>query len=191
MREIVLYVPCGGYPATADIARGSAIVGELQAGAEVELYFEGAIFGQENMRTLADRATHAAGRMLERYATTTARIVPRDALLAVGTLDFREGSIRLTGSDSERSVAAWLGTPQLDPAELAPRGGSQAVRAADVGHLAPDVTVAVNRSLGEPLIERAGIKRDREGLWVDGEERRTSANAEALIWALVAIAEED
>lgn len=77
MREIVVYVPSGGYSATADIARGSAIVGEPRAGGvEVEVYFEGAIFGQENMRTLADRATHAAGRMLERYATTAARDRP-------------------------------------------------------------------------------------------------------------------
>jgi hypothetical protein len=49
---------------------------------EVEVYFEGAIFGQENMRTLADRATHAVGRMAERYATSATRIVPRDALTA-------------------------------------------------------------------------------------------------------------
>jgi hypothetical protein len=189
MREIVLYVPSGGYSSTADIARGSAIVGELQAGAaEVEVYFEGAIFGQENMRTLADRATHAAGRMLERYATTAARIVPRDALLAVGTFDFREGRIRLTGSDSERAVATWLGTPQLDPAELvqgAP-GRSTAAHAAAV----PDVPVTVTRSLGEALIERAGIRRERDGTWVDVEGRRTSAIAEALTWALVAIASE-
>ncbi len=189
MREIVLYVPSGGYPATADIARGSAIVGEPRAGAEVEVYFEGAIFGQENMRTLADRATHAAGRMLERYATTAARVVPRDALLAVGTFDFRKGQITLTGADSERAVAAWLGTPQLDPAELvqgAP-GRRTAAHAADV----PDVPVTVTRSLGEVLIERAGIRRDGEGLWIDSEGRRTSAIAEALIWALVAIAEGD
>jgi hypothetical protein len=53
------------------------------------------------------------------------------------------------------------------------------------------VTVTVNRSLGEALIERAGIGRDGEGLWVDGEGRRTSAITEALTWALVAIAEED
>lgn len=120
MREIVLYVPHGGYSATADIARGSAIVGELRAGAaEVEIYFDGAIFGQENMCTLADRATHAAGRMLERYVTTAARIVPCDALLAVGTFDFRKGQITLTGADSERVVATWLGTSRLDPAELA------------------------------------------------------------------------
>jgi hypothetical protein len=119
VREIVLYVPHGGYSATVDIARGSAIVGEHRAGAEVEVYFEGAIYGQENMRTLADRATHAASRMLEGYTTSASRIVPRDALVAVGTFDFGEGRITLTGADSERAVAGWLGTPRFDPAELA------------------------------------------------------------------------
>lgn len=190
MGEFVLYVPSGGYSATADIARGSAIVGELRAGAaEVEIYFEGAIFGQENMRTLADRATHAAGRMLERYATTATRIVPRDALLAVGTFDFHEGRIRLTGSDSERTVAAWLGTPRLDPAELVQ--GGRAWRTAAHAAAVPDVPVTVTRSLGETLIERAGIRRDRDGAWVDPEGRRTSAIAEALTWALVALASQD
>lgn len=188
-REIVLYVPTGGYSSTADIARGSAIVGEPRTGAEVEVYFEGAIFGQENMRTLADRATHAAGRMLERYATTAARIVPRDALLVVGTFDFHEGCIRLTGSDSERAVAAWLGTPRLDPAELVQ--GAPGWRTAAHAAAVPDVPVAVTRSLGEALIERAGIGRQPDGTWVDAEGRRTSAIAEALVWALVAIASED
>lgn len=168
MREIVLFVPVGGHRATVDIARGSAIVGEPRAGAEeVKIYFGGAIFGQENMRTLADRAKHAAGRMLERYATAAARVVPRDALVAVGTFDFRESRISLTGSDSERPTGP------------------------DVAHLAPDVTVTVNQSLGEALIERAGISRDGEDRWVDGEGRRTSTISEALIWALVLIAEGD
>jgi hypothetical protein len=189
MGEILLYVPRGGFSATADIARGSAIVGEPRAGAaEVEIHFEGAIFSQENMRTLADRATHAAGRMLERYVTTAARIVPRDALLAVGTFDFHGGRIRLTGRDSERAVAAWLGTPRLDPAELAQsaRGRHTAADAATV----PDVSVAVTRSLGEALIERAGIRRSHDGTWIDSKGRETSAIAEALTWALVAIAED-
>ena len=190
MGEIVLYVPVGGYSATAGIARGSAIVGKPGTGAEVEVHFEGAIHGQENMRTLADRATHAAGRMLEGFATSAARIVPRDALLAVGTFDFGEGRITLTGADSERAVAAWLGMPRLDPAELA-QGARRAARVPDVAHLVPDVTVTVNRSLGEALIERAGIEQCGERSWVDAQGRRTSAIAEALIWALVAIADED
>jgi hypothetical protein len=187
MGEFVLYVPSGGHSATADIARGSAIVGKPQAdGTEVEVYYEGAIFGQENMRTLADRATHAAGRMLERYATTATRIAPRDALLTVGTFDFDRGCIQLTGSDSERAVAAWLGALRLDPTELAQSARGRR-RAAHAG----DVSVTVNRSLAEALIERASIRRKRDGTWVSADGRRTSAIAEALTWALVAIASED
>lgn len=190
MREFVLYVPRGGYSATADIARGSAIVGVPRAdGAEVEVYFEGAIFGQENMRTLADRATHAAGRMAERYATSATRIVPRDALTAVGTFDLPQGLITLTGLDSERAVAVWLGTPRLDPAELQQGGGGR--RTAAHAAFVRDVPVTVTHSLGEALIERAGIRRDRRGSWVGPDGRRTSAIAEALIWALVALASDD
>jgi len=186
MGEIVLYVPRGGHPSTAGIARGSAVVGEPRAGA-AEVYFEGALFGQKNMRTLADRATHAAGRMLGRYPTTAVRIVPRDALVAVGTFDSGKGRIRLTGPDSERTVAGWLGTPRLDPAELV--RGAQGRRTAAHTTAVADVSVAVNRSLGEALIERAGIGR-RDGVWIAPDGRRTSAIAEALIWALVAIAAE-
>lgn len=79
--------------------------------------------------------------------------------------------------------------PRLDPAELvqgAP-GRPIAAHAASV----PDVPVTVTRSLGEALIERAGIRRTRDGTWVNAGGRRTSAIAEALTWALVAIASED
>ncbi|HEY0391476.1 MAG TPA: hypothetical protein VGC63_07195 [Solirubrobacterales bacterium] len=54
----------------------------------------------------------------------------------------------------------------------------------------PDVPVTVTHSLGEALIERAGIRRDRHGAWVGPDGRRTSAIAQALIWALVALASE-
>jgi hypothetical protein len=190
VREVVLYIPVGGHRLTADIARGSAIIGEPTVGAEeVQIYFEGAIFGQENMRTLADRATHAAGQMLEGYATAATRMVPRDALVAVGTFDFREGRIRLTGPGSERDVAAWLGTPRLDPAELA-SGARDAPTPGVAAHLAPDVTVSVNRSLGEALIERAGINRDVDGRWLANDGQRTSVISEALLWALISIAED-
>jgi hypothetical protein len=55
----------------------------------------------------------------------------------------------------------------------------------------PDVPVTVTRSLGEALIERADIGRQPDGTWIDSEGRRTSAIAEALTWALVAIASKD
>lgn len=186
MREIVLYIPVGGHPATADIARGSAIVGTPHAGSdEVEIYFEGADFDQEGMRTLADRAVHAAGRMLEGYPTRSVKVVPREALVAVGTFSPRERRIVLTGPGSERDVAAWLGTLHLDPVELGHRTSTAIAR------LVPDVSVDVDRALGEVLIERGGVRCDAEaGVWVDRAGRRTAAIAEALMWALVAIAEE-
>ncbi|MBS1845667.1 MAG: hypothetical protein JST53_14720 [Actinobacteria bacterium] len=118
--EIVVYVPAGGHPATAGIARGSAILGRLvPGGEEVRIYFEGGVYGQVNMRTLADRARHAFGRLVENYPTKACRLVPREALVAVGTFESRAGRIMLTGPHSETVVAAWLGVIGLAPEELA------------------------------------------------------------------------
>jgi hypothetical protein len=72
------------------------------------------------MATLADRAVCAWGRLLMRYPTTATRVVPREALSAVGTLDPAAGRIALTGPASAREVADWLGGIDLDPAELGP-----------------------------------------------------------------------
>lgn len=190
-REIVVYVPAGGHPATDGIARGSAIVGLAEPGAEeVRIYFEGALFDQVNMVTLADRAVHAFGRLRERYPTLARRMVPREALVAVGTFDEAGGRIILTGEQSAASVATWLGVPTLDPAELRcsalPRVGASELAA----RLAPDIRADVNRALAAALIRRAGFRREGEE-WVAPDGRRTSADAEALNWALVAIAAEE
>ena len=133
MGELVLYVPRGGHPSTDDIARGSAIEGEPRAGAaEVEVYFEGALFGQENMRALADRATHAAGRMLERYATTAVRIVPCDALVAVGTFDLTRGA---SGSPAPiRSGPSQIGWARRDSIPWSWRGAREGAQPAPHGH---------------------------------------------------------
>lgn len=189
-REIVVYVPAGGQPATAGIARGSAIVGLPEPGSEeVRVYFEGALYGQAGMVTLADRAGHACGRLRERYPTVAKRVVPRSALIVVGTFDEAAGRLILTGEQSAAVVATWLGVPVLDPAELRrsplPRVGAAELAA----RLAPDVRMAVNRDLATALIGRASLRREDDG-WVVGDGRRTSAIGEALIWALVLIAAE-
>lgn len=121
MAEIVVYLPASGHPATEEIHPGSAIVGRPEPGADaVRIYYEGALYGQVNMRTLADRAVHACGRLQQDYPTVAAKVVPREALTVVGTFDPREGKIMLTGRQSERAVADWLGVSVLDPAELRP-----------------------------------------------------------------------
>lgn len=119
MAEIVVYLPASGHPATEGIHPGSAIVGRPEPGADVvRIYYEGALYGSTGMRTLADRAVHACGRLQQSYPTVAARVVPRDAVTVVGTFDPRSKRIMLTGSQSERAVAAWLDVPRLDPAEL-------------------------------------------------------------------------
>lgn len=51
-----------------------------------------------------------------------------------------------------------------------------------------DITVTLNDSLARALVEHAGV-REEGGAWLAPDGRRTSALAEALLWALVAIAE--
>jgi hypothetical protein len=177
-REIVVYLPTGGDPVTADIVRGSAIVGRPQFGsAEVTVYFEGAIYDHENVRTLADRATQAAGRMIERYPTVAKRMILRDALVAVGTFDLRKRRIMLTGPHSERAVAEWLGTVQLDPAELRPSSGAIGAGFA-----------TVDAGLLHELMQRGGVRAEGHE-WVTSDGRRTSAVGDALLWALESIAQ--
>lgn len=106
----VVYVPAAaGHRATAGIARGPAIVGRPDARREdVHIYYEGAVYGQSEMRTLADRAVYACGRMVDSYPTAAAMAVPREALVAVGTLDRTTSEIILTGDQSAAAVAEWL-----------------------------------------------------------------------------------
>jgi hypothetical protein len=189
-REIFVYVPAGGHPATQGIARGSAILGRPVPGAEeVQIHYEGAIFDQSEMRTLADRAVYACGCLLDDYPTTATRLVPRDALVAVGSFHPATGEVLLTGQTSASAVATWLGVPVLDPAELR-RGRLPTVSAGELAaRLAPGVEVAVNAGLAAALIRRGGLRREG-GEWLAPDGRRTSARAEALIWALTLIAAE-
>lgn len=123
---IVVYVPAApDHPATSEIARGSAILGRPEPGGDdVRIYFEGAVHGQTEMQTFADRAVYACGRLVQRYPTIAARLVPRDALIAVGTFEQSIGEVVLTGPHSAALVAEWLDSPGLDPVELR-RGGHQ------------------------------------------------------------------
>jgi hypothetical protein len=181
--EIVVYLPNGGGRATADIVRGSAIVGQPDAGSDqVTIYFEGALYDQENIRTLADRANQAAGRMIQRYPTTAMRAVPRDVLMAVGTFDLHTRQIILTGPHSEGAVAEWLGMVQLDLAQLRPSRDAGGLRVPGSG------IAAVDAGLLHSLMERGGIRAEGHE-WVAGDGRRTPVVGEALLWALETIAQ--
>jgi hypothetical protein len=183
--EVVVYVPVRATVATASIARGAAIVGRPDARREeVRIYYEGAIYEQCEMRTLADRAVYACGRMVDNYPTTAVMSVPREALVAVGTFDPSSNEIVLTGDQSAAALAEWLDMSQLDPAELR-RGPEHPLivrRLAD-----PEINVALNGDLALALIRRSGLRRE-ESEWVSPDGRHTTAIAEAVLWALLRIA---
>jgi hypothetical protein len=124
-REPVVYVPTGAHPATETIVSGSGIVGRPDGSSLTEIHLEGAIVGQVNMTSFADRVAHAYDRMATDYPTGAKMVVPRDALVVVGIFAPREGRIELTGPTSEGLVARWLvgGDHPLDPAELLCRRG--------------------------------------------------------------------
>ena len=184
LSPIVLYVPAGRR-STARIPRGSAIVAQPWCGAhEIEVYFEGAAPGHRGLRTLADRALSASGRLLERAVFGGCLLVPPTALTVVGVVNFPTGTIELTGPNSQRAVADWLGLSRLTPTELRESGSGVA------GHELSDAawTSALEPELLHSLLKRGGVERDGED-WRAPDGRRTTVVGDALVWALERIAQ--
>lgn len=184
LRPIVLYVPAGSR-STARIPRGSAVVAQPRCGAqEIEVYFEGAAPGRRGLRTFADRALSASGRLLERAVFGGCLLVQPTALTVVGVVNFPTGTIELTGPHSQRAVADWLGLPQLATAELRESGGTIAENPTSP---AATCTGKLEPSLLRRVLKRGGITEDREG-WRAPDGRRTTAVDDAFVWALERIA---
>lgn len=81
-----LFVP--RRPGLAGIAPGSAIVGRppTQDG-HIHCYYEGNLYGAENLRTYRERAYMAAARLRDRAATVAQVRLPSDDLTAVAGYD--------------------------------------------------------------------------------------------------------
>lgn len=68
------------------IAPGSGIVSNSDVrGDYLQIYFEGNLYGAQNIVTYADRISHAHGRMIQRYPTIANALVFPDAMTKVGT----------------------------------------------------------------------------------------------------------
>lgn len=185
LRPIVLYVPAAGR-STARIPRGSAVVAQPRCGAhEIEVYFEGAASGRRGLRTFADRALSASGRLLERAVFGGCLLVPPTALTVVGIVNFPTGTIELTGPHSQQAVADWLGLTQLAPAEL--RESGSVITGNDPTSPAATWTGQLEPSLLRMVLKRGEIEQDREG-WRAPNGRRTTAVDDAFVWALERIA---
>ena len=123
--NVSVYIPKHP-PLAAVIDRGSAVIGtpasdwfpESDRSGEdfgrIVIDYEGAKYGQANMVTFADRATHAADRHSTHYPTVARSFVPADDVTEVGTFDgervtpYNDGAAAL--------LRAWIGSD--DPKEL-------------------------------------------------------------------------
>ncbi|EIF42872.1 hypothetical protein DOK_11846 [gamma proteobacterium BDW918] len=86
-RPIGVFIPRS--PTTKALAHlkpGSAIVSDstLLTGALIEVYYEGNIYGAENLMTFEEKALCATGRMIQRYPTTARSWVTSGSLIQVG-----------------------------------------------------------------------------------------------------------
>jgi hypothetical protein len=121
--------------------------------------------------------------MVDGYPTAAVRSIPREALIAVGTFDPSSCEIVLTGEQSAAAVAEGLDIPQLDPSELR-RGLEHPLTVRKLAN--PEINVVLNGDLALALIRRSGLRRE-ESEWVNPDGRRTTAIAEAVLWALLRI----
>jgi hypothetical protein len=117
--HLAVFVPSSATtPLATIVAPGSAIIGPAGSdeSEQVTVDYEGAVYGQANIQTYADRARQAAGRQLQHYPTVARSVVLRSELRQVGWFDPENGITLLDGA--EGAVASWLGVNDIDPQEL-------------------------------------------------------------------------
>ena len=97
-----VYVPTAQTRRSLGLAPGSAVVGVARS-AGVHVYFEGNVYGAENLKTWEERVVCAAGRLFRGYPTVAqAYLTDLAGLVAVGVVtdDYR---IQLNDTEAVRS----------------------------------------------------------------------------------------
>lgn len=101
--SIYILSPSSSHP----IHPGSAIVGDpTRHESGVLVYFEGNLFGAENLKSYEQRLECAAGRLTHRYPTVAMALLPFDQLVSVGTYDTEAHLLDLSDEDA---LSAWAG----------------------------------------------------------------------------------
>jgi hypothetical protein len=91
LRTLLILVPKAGTSPGRTIDRGSGIVADAAAVAElVDVYFEGNRFGSPSMHTFEQKVFHAAGRLAQRYPTIARGRFRLADFDTVGTYQFSE-----------------------------------------------------------------------------------------------------
>jgi uncharacterized protein YdhG (YjbR/CyaY superfamily) len=102
---MAVYVPAD--PEALFIAKGSAIVAksEPDATGRVTVYFEGNLYGAENLRRFEERLLSASGRAATFYPTSAIASFNARQLKRVGTYDYATGRLDVT---DQAALDDWL-----------------------------------------------------------------------------------
>ena len=111
MSKLTICIPSPGSPLSRLLAKGTAIV----TGAETTnrgqfkdpsafIFYEGNIYGAENLATFCRKLANAAGRLCERYPTIAKMEVGTEELSVVGSFDY---DFKVVQIDRPDLVAAW------------------------------------------------------------------------------------
>ena len=117
-QKIAVFVPAN--PTATLIARGSAIVGQTggEEGEHITIYYEGNLLGYADVKTYADRARIAAGRLAERYPTIARATVPQSALRQIGWFNPETGIELFDEVQTKDALAFWLAMEVIEEKEL-------------------------------------------------------------------------
>jgi hypothetical protein len=101
--SLFILSPASSHP----IVKGSAIVGQPAQGAErVLVYYEGNLYGAENLKAYEERVQIAAGRLTQHYPTVARSSLRKEELICVGSFDTQAHLITV---DEPDLLEAWAG----------------------------------------------------------------------------------
>lgn len=100
-----LYIVSPAYHAFIAKASGIVGTGEVKDGLTT-IYFEGNLYGAENVVRYDQKVEHAAGRLVEKYPTTAKMMLKPEHLTQVGTYDSESHVLDVTDPDA---LEAWAG----------------------------------------------------------------------------------
>lgn len=101
-----IYLP--KYMAASSIEQGSAIVSEAPEDKYLNLYFEGNLFGAENLKLFSEKLYHASSRLVHKYPTVARMVVHEQNYLKVGEFDYDTKTIDLD-PDKKDLFMQWIG----------------------------------------------------------------------------------
>ncbi len=94
--KFTVYIPRKSSRLANIVAPASAIVkSKLISDTSAMVYYEGNVYGAENINTFEDKCLLAAGRAKDRYPTTALTIAPLDDVIDVGVYDLDTNEFHL------------------------------------------------------------------------------------------------